>query len=568
MHHLDDTAPRHWPRRLLLLGLALLLLAAAARISPRAARSGAGEPPIGGAAAAPSAAFEFEPEPPSPAERDLAAPARRAGGSAAGSTIEGRVLCRGPEVPRAWIQQGAIDPRDRADAEENGALPQDSAALLEWSPPRPVRVDGDGAFGPEPVPPAIAYRVIATCGDAVATAVLAPGEAAAGSALDAGALAPAAATALEVDWSGLPGDPPFQLRLARDPSPAGTAHAEILAVLDPRLLEIVYGGAPVALAEPRRLRFAPLPADRALVLEVVAPTGERAAPLRVPLRAGATERIALHAGALFDGRDAVGATVQARLSWRGTGRPIGGARIAAPALGSTCRSDGAGRFGVPHVPAGRPLALEISAFDPDDAERVERVEIAEPPAAGIEVALELAPYRWIRATGLGAPPFGLGPAPLAFALESAAPGGSFARASAAVFRPQDSGVAISATDDDRLYRALALWTALLQQPSEPVALEPGATDAFARFLPLEPAPVYVECWVRDGSGRPLAFADVVACGPFGGLPPATFRSDAHGRAAVGPVNVTPLLLTARRPAGEAAAELDPFSRRSVVLAFD
>ncbi len=481
-----------------------------------------------------------------------------------GYLLEGRLATtpyRGPRIAEVIVEAGDIDPEDesvRNALDDPDSIPRES--LRRFGTIATARVRDDGSFGPvfAPARDDRRYRGRALADLAVAVSTTrAPDGAPPGSTLDLGELAVEWLAALEVTVVREPEHPPLRLGLSRldAPSGAGTtadrARADTLAIelfRDRRdFAEVLYGDADVALDDGRPVRFAPI-ADDAVEVFLKTPANDRSSTLRVDLTPGETTAVTLVATDSF-GPEAL-ATVpvdghvvrragESRLPARGVFVQVLGTEIHAS-------TDAEGRFVWPAVPVDRDFEVLIAAFDESLPERTLVQSARFERGESATLMLEIPETTWLEATGLDE---WLHPDrrwPLAFALERQTSQGRWLPLSADVFDPFEGGVRVIVDHPSHVVRIRAMWSGLLEQVTEPVALDAEDGAATVRFLAPLPAGSLVGR-VVDREGRPAPGVLVHASGPVGGVPPAFTESDGEGRFAFGAINVREVSLLTEAP---------------------
>ncbi|MCP3139754.1 carboxypeptidase-like regulatory domain-containing protein [Pyxidicoccus xibeiensis] len=449
---------------------------------------------------------------------------------------------------------------------------EDLANVAEWRPATVTPSASGGTLGPEPVPVAPRYRLLAWepdgtfwWGDVVpeagalerrpTAAVPATGgvagrlssDAPASRVVDAGVLRARRPTGVRVRLAGTrPEHGPFFVRVERivDVDPRGAERAsELLPVVRhvaPNVAAALSEGTPLPLSANGDTALLPLPMDPAVRLWLRSASGQEGAPVEVPLREGRVETVVLDVHALFPGGVGSTVTLRGRVVLEGSATAPPGARLVGPD-GQDVALTPEGRFTVEALPSwspsrftvqvvpsgsGRPLAPEWQAFEFS-------------PKAGVSdaaVTWRVPVYRWLvlRMDGHARALLqerSRRPYPV-FVLQRRGTEGRWLTHSAEVFHEEERGMAVSLLEAGT-YRVLAATSPYEVHASTSAEV---SADGAERFVTLRMDEGGVACEVRvTSAGAPVYGAYVTSTGVLGSLPPARGRTDAEGRWRLGRV---------------------------------
>lgn len=447
---------------------------------------------------------------------------------------------------------------------------EDLANVAEWRPAVVTPSALGGTLGPEPVPVAPRYRVLAWepdgtfwWGDVVPEL--------AGGLVDVGVLRARSPTGVRVRLAGArPEQGPFSVRLERvvdADSRAAERASDILPVVAhaaPVVAAALREGVPVPLVQDSgELSLLPLPPDPAVRLWLRSASGREGGPVEVPLREGRVESVVLDVDTLFPGGVGGTVTLRGRVLLEGASRPPPGARLLGPE-GESVTLAPDGRFTVPGLPSWRTSRFTVQLEAPPSGRPVAPAQhdFEFTPEAGTseaEVTWRVPVYRWLvlRMDGFTRSQLqsrARGPYPV-FLLQRREGAGPWRTHSADIFHAQDDGVAVSLLQPGT-YRVLVAASPYDVSPSTAATLGEGDTEAAVSVRVDEGG---APCEVRvTAAGAPVYGALVTSGGTQGSLPPARGRTDAEGRWRLGRVRAESLHLEVEADGhapwqGEAAA---------------
>ncbi len=432
---------------------------------------------------------------------------------------------------------------------------EDLANVAEWLPATVTPSASGGTLGPEPVPVAPRYRVLAWepdgtfwWGDVV------PEDAPTAGVLDAGVLRARRPTGVRVRLAGArPEHGPFSVRLERvvDVDSRGAERAsELLPVLRhvaPGVEAALREGTPLPLSVEEDTSLLPLPPDPAVRLWPRSASGREGGPVEVPLREGRVERVVLDVDALFP--QGVGGTVtlRGRVLLEGSAKPPPGARLLGPE-GEALALEQDGRFTAPGLPSWKPSRFTVEVEAPRSGRPVAPAlrEFDFTPEAGAsdaEVTWRVPAFRWLvlRLDG-----FTRGqlqahsrrPYPV-YLLQRREADGAWLTHPAEFFQDEEEGVAVSLLQPGT-YRVLAAASPHEVHASTPAEL---GGESLERSVTVRVDEAGVPCEVRvTAAGAPVYGALVTSASGLGSLPPARGHTDAEGRWRLGRVRADSLHL--------------------------
>ena len=433
---------------------------------------------------------------------------------------------------------------------------EDLANVAEWRSAVVAPSASGGTLGPEPVPAAPRYRVLAWepdgtfwWGDVVPESVPASGV------VDAGVLRARRPTGVRVRLAGArPEAGAFSVRLERvvDPDPRGAERAsEVLPVVRyaaPAVAAALSDGRPVPLSpDAEDTPLLPLPPDPAVRLWLRSASGREGGPVEVPLREGRVETVVLDVDALFPGGVGGTVTLRGRVLLEGTTRPPPGARLLGPE-GEALPLAPDGRFTAPGLPSWRPSLFTVQVEAPGAGRPVapSRQEFEFTPEAGAadaQVTWRVPVYRWLvlRMDGFTRARLqarARRPYPV-FLLQRRDGSGPWLTHPADAFHDEEDGVAVSLLQPG-MYRVLAAASPYEVHASTSAAL--GGEDT-ERSVSVRVDEGGAPCEVRvTAAGAPVYGALVTSASALGSLPPARGRTDAEGRWRLGRVRADSLHL--------------------------
>jgi hypothetical protein len=447
---------------------------------------------------------------------------------------------------------------------------EDLANVAEWRPAAVTPSASGGTLGPEPVPVASRYRVLAWeqdgtfwWGDGVPESVE--------GLVDMGVLRARRPTGVRVRLVGArPEQGLFSVRLERvvdaDPRVAERA-SEILPVVAhaaPVVAAALRDGTPVRLtSEAGDTQLLPLPPDPAVRLWLRSASGREGGPVEVLLREGRVETVVLDMDALFPGGVGGTVTLRGRVLLEGSARPPPGARLLGPE-GEAVALEPDGRFTAPGLPSWRSSRFTVQLDAPPSGRPVSPARhefefTPEPGATDAEVAWRVPVYRWLVLCMEGFTRAQLQararrPYPV-FLLQRRDGDGPWLTHPADVFQDEEDGVAVSLLQPGT-YRVLAAASPYEVHASTSAELGGNATE---RTVSVRVDEGGVPCEVHvTVAGAPVYGALVTSASTLGSLPPARGRTDAEGRWRLGRVRADSLHLEVEADghppwAGEAAA---------------
>lgn len=462
---------------------------------------------------------------------------------------------------RVTLLVGRIDPADRADRDQALAAGEPAPPLddlIAYLAPIALEVASSGAWLPTFLPLADGYELIGSADRRIATLRIAPPrDLPIGATYDLGTVTSREATGLHVELRGATDPQRWRLDLARAEPLVDAPLEHCLRRFAPAIAEAWFGADLLRFAGDGTLDLLPIGEESAAWLTLITPAGQRSAPQRVSIQRGVTTDVALDAAPLFAGRDAEPTTLRGRLLWQPSDAPIAGATLTVQGRDASITATSArdGTFALGDLPRRERVNIDITGFDPDNADRrhTETIEIT----ADHDVTWRLARYRFIVAEGLAPPLPGLPPRPLAFVLEAREPGGTWRRQSADVFRDTPHGVEVSVLTVEREYRVAACWSPLFQQRSEPVGITAIDERVTTWFALLDQAPRFLDGLVRNADGSAAAYAHLEWSAAANPLPPGSAQCDRSGRFHIGPVCCDALSLSAFLDDARADIIVDP-----------
>jgi hypothetical protein len=432
---------------------------------------------------------------------------------------------------------------------------EDLANVAEWRPVTVTPSASGGTLGPEPVPAAPRYRLLAWepdgtfwWGDVVPEDVPASGL------LEAGVLRARRPTGVRVRLSGArPEHGPFSVRLERvvdAEARLAERASDLLPVtrhVAPEVAAALREGSPLPLPPGQDTPLLPLPPDPAVRLWLRSASGREGGPVEVPLREGRVESVVLDVDALFPGGVGGTVTLRGRLLLEGTTTPPPGARLLGPD-GQALALSPEGRFTAPGLPSWRPSRFTLQVEPPASGRPVaptpRQFEFSPPHgAADAEVTWRVPVYRWLvlRLDG-----FTRGqlearsrrPYPV-FLLQRRDGEGRWLTQASDAFVEEEGGVAVSLLAPGT-YRVLAAASPYEVYASAPAELR--ADDAERSVTPRVDEGA-TPCEVRvTSAGAPVYGALVTTASALGSLPPVRGRTDAEGRWRLGRVRAESLHL--------------------------
>ncbi|MBZ4418059.1 carboxypeptidase-like regulatory domain-containing protein [Myxococcus sp. RHST-1-4] len=471
---------------------------------------------------------------------------------------------------------------------------EDLANVAEWRTAAVTPMASGGTLGPELVPAAPRYRVLAWepdgtfwWGDVV------PGEVPASGGIDAGVLRARRPTGVRVRLVGArPEHGPFSLRMERVvdadaraveraselwPVVQHVAPAVAAALRDGTPLPLSSGwpavrhegpaaatpardGTPLPLSSGEDTLLLPLLPDPGVRLWLRSASGQEGTPVEVPLREGRVETVVLDVDALFPGGVGGTVTLRGRVLLEGTAKPPPGARLLGPD-GEALALEPDGRFTAPGLPSWRPSRFSVQVEPPASGRPVAPAhwEFEVTPAAGAEATWRVPLFRWLvlRMDGFTRAQLearSRRPYPV-FLLQRLEAEGRWLTHSADAFIEEEGGVAVSLLQPGT-YRVLAAASPYEVYASTSVEHH---GDGAERFVTVRVDDGGAQCEVRvTSAGAPVYGARVISASTLGSLPPARGRTDAEGRWRLGRVRADSLHLEVEaegRPpwAGDAAA---------------
>ncbi|QSQ28545.1 carboxypeptidase regulatory-like domain-containing protein [Pyxidicoccus parkwayensis] len=476
-----------------------------------------------------------------------------------------RVVLEGEHPFRGEARVGAafISEEDRRTWEAakreggGGAGPErleDLANVAEWRPAAVTPTASGGVLGPEPVPVAPRYRVMAWESDGTFWWGDVVSESATGI-VDLGVLRARRPTGVRVRLAGArPEQGPFSVRLERvvDPDPRAAERAsEILPVVEhaaPVVAAALRDGTLVPLtSDAGELSLLPLPPDPSVRLWLRSASGREGGPVEVRLREGRVETVVLDVDPLFPGGVGGTVTLRGRILVEGATRPPPGAQLLGPE-GEALRLEPDGHFTAQGLPSWRASRFTVRMGAPVSGRPVAPAqhEFEFTPEAGAseaEVTWRVPAYRWlvVRMDGFTRAQLqsrARRPYPVVL-LQRRDGAGQWLTHSADIFQEQEDGWAVSLVQPGT-YRVLAAASPYEVHTSTSVTVGEGDADATVSVRVDEGG---VPCEVRvTSSGAPVYGALVTSGSTLGSLPPARGRTDAEGRWRLGRVRADSLHL--------------------------
>ncbi|WP_240360728.1 carboxypeptidase-like regulatory domain-containing protein [Pyxidicoccus caerfyrddinensis] len=492
---------------------------------------------------------------------------------------------------------------------------EDLANVAEWRPAVVTPSASGGTLGPEPVPVANRYRVLAWepdgtfwWGDGVPESVE--------GLVDLGVLRARRPTGVRVRLAGArPEQGPFSVRLERvvdADSRVAERASKILPVVAhaaPVVAAALRDGTPVPLQEgvraapadtaarsegalvPSRAgahvapvgasarsentsvslisgagetQLLPLPPDPAVRLWLRSASGREGGPVEVALREGRVETVVLDVDALFPGGVGGTVTLRGRVLLEGSDRPPPGARLLGPE-GEAVALEPDGRFTAPGLPSWQASRFTVQLEAPPSGRPVSPARhefefTPEPGATDAEVTWRVPVYRWLvlRMEGFTRAQLqarARRPYPVFLLQRRDGDGPSWLTHPADVFQDEEDGVAVSLLQPGT-YRVLAAASPYEVHASTSAELGGNATE---RTVSVQVDEGGVPCEVHvTVAGAPVYGALVTSASTLGSLPPARGRTDAEGRWRLGRVRADSLHLEVEADghppwAGEVAA---------------
>jgi hypothetical protein len=476
----------------------------------------------------------------------------------------------------ARVGAALISEEDRAAWEaarrEGGAGPsrlEDLANVAEWRPATVTPSVSGGVLGPEAVPVAPRYRVLAWEADGTFWwGDVVPREVPESGVLDAGVLRARRPTGVRVRLAGARLEHgPFSVRLERvvdADARAAERASELWPVVQhvaPAVAAALREGTPLPLsarepvvqheapalgsAPPREdTPLLPLLPDPAVRLWLRSASGREGPPVEVPLREGRVETVVLDVDALFPGGVGGTVTLRGRVLLEGTARPPPGARLLGPD-GQALALEPEGRFTAPGLPSWRPSRFTVHVEPPASGRPVApaRWEFEALPGTDAEATWRVPAYQWLvlRMDGFTRARLrerSRAPYPV-FLLQRLDAGGRWLTHPADAFLEEEGGVAVSLLQPGT-YRVLAAASPYeVHASTSTEARADGAESSVTVRVDDGGAP----CEVRvTSAGAPVYGARVTSASGLGSLPPVRGRTDAEGRWRLGLVRADSLHL--------------------------
>jgi hypothetical protein len=453
------------------------------------------------------------------------------------------------------VLRGRIGVRDQADFEEARAAGAATAlpeALRTYSVIRRMSSTSDGALGPLLVPmidddEAFDFVVVARHG---ALRQHLHGIRGYGEFVDLGVakLEPVARMNVIVDNAA---DLDLELLLARvpDSAPAGD---ELLGWVERDHHLAIRGGVALPVPANHMLEMGPLDAGR-IEARLRMRNGSTSPPFRAELVSGETTTLRIDASVLASSpRLAVAVLREPDLA------PIAGARVIVQdptgALSVRGDTDFAGQCSLAFpltesnegelgAPPGEWI-LVVEAFDKDVRERRFLSTVDAGSWATRRIRVTIPSLATLRAHSLNVPPAAPRSVPLGYRLERALPGQSFELAAVEEFTVDGDAVTAKFVAEEALYRIVAIYSAVYEFESEPVAILASENDAVTSFAALSAPIRYLRGSIVDSHG--VALRDVaVEATTGGGVPPELVFTDERGRFTVGPIVAATVEIHAR-----------------------
>ncbi|MCE9670881.1 carboxypeptidase regulatory-like domain-containing protein [Myxococcus stipitatus] len=443
---------------------------------------------------------------------------------------------------------------------------EDLANVASWERAPVVASASGGVLGPQPVPRAERYQVMAWEPDGTFWwESWTPDAVPESGILDMGVLRARRPTGVRVRLEGVrPEHGAFSLRVARvvaeDPRDVERASElwPLVRHAAPRVAAALEAGTALPLEAERASVLLPLPPDPAVRLWLRAGSGQEAGPVEVPLREGRVEDVVLDVATLFPRGLASTLVLRGRVSWEGASTPPPGARLLDPE-GREVGLSVDGGFVVEGVPSWRPSRFTVETSASGEGRPRAPAQWAflfTPPseATEVEVTWRVPAYRWLV---LDLDPFARSqletrarrPYPV-FLLERQGEDGTWLTESTEHFLPEAGGLAVSVARTGT-YRVQVAASPVDVQATAPVSF--GVEDR-ERHLSSTWLTEGVACAVRVLEGdRPVPGASITLVGARGSLPPLRVLTDVEGLARLGFVREGPVQVEVSREGRAAGA---------------